>query len=148
MLRAAAGPLQGHSGSRDARLPGGGINITASRSQAADGSAGDGRSVQARLAAMPITLAKLNTVKRETRTIDEILRDRAKACVNKTLEGGEALDFHHWFGTKPKGANVAKTSSPPRPAHSGASMPTAFPHRADTSSSELSFLSPCLTCVQ
>ena len=117
------------------RLPGGGINTTASSSRTADGSASGGRSVRARLAAMPNTLTKLNTVKRDTRTIDEILRDRAKARENKTLEGEEARDFHDWFGTKPKGAMVAKTSSPPSPVTSGASTPSALPHRLDSTSS-------------
>ena len=85
------------------RLPGGALNIT-STSQVASGSANDSKSVRARLAAMPNTLTRLNTVKRDTRTIDEILRDRAKARENKTLEGEEARDFHDWFGAKPKSA--------------------------------------------
>jgi protein SPT2 len=116
------------------RSPGGGINKTASHLQAADGSVGGGsRSVRARLAAMPNTLTKLNTVKRDTRTIDEIIRDRARAREIKTLEGEEAREFHDWFGTKPKGATTAtKTSPPPSPVASGASTPTAFPQRADT----------------
>ncbi|KAI0246978.1 hypothetical protein BJV78DRAFT_1295921 [Lactifluus subvellereus] len=117
------------------RLPGSGINIAASPSRGADGSASGGRSVRARLAAMPNTLTKLNTVKRDTRTIDEIVRDRARARENKTLEGEEAREFHDWFGAKPKGATVAKTSSPPSPAASGASTPSLFPHQLDSTSS-------------
>ena len=59
------------------RLPGGAVNVTAS-SQSTDGSAGGTHSVRARLTAMPNTLTKLNTIKRDTRTIDEILRDLHK----------------------------------------------------------------------
>lgn len=118
------------------RLPGGALNMTApSSSQSTGGSANDSKSVRARLAAMPNTLTKLNTVKRDTRTIDEILRDRAKARENKTLEGEEAREFHDWFGTKTKSAPATKASSPSSPAASGASTPTAFPQRHDTVSS-------------
>lgn len=118
------------------RLPGGALNMTApSSSQSNGGSANDSKSVRARLAAMPNTLTKLNTVKRDTRTIDEILRDRAKARENKTLEGEEAREFHDWFGTKTKSAPATKASSPSSAAASGASTPTAFPQRHDTVSS-------------
>jgi protein SPT2 len=82
-------------------LPGGGINIAASLLQAADGSAGRGRLVWACLVAMPNTLMKLNTVKRDTCTIDKLC-DCAKACEKKTLEGEEAHDFYDCFDTKPK----------------------------------------------
>jgi protein SPT2 len=118
------------------RLPGGALNMTApSSSQSTGGSANDSKSVRARLAAMPNTLTKLNTVKRDTRTIDEILRDRAKARENKTLEGEEAREFHDWFGTKTKSAPATKASPPSSPAASGASTPTAFPQRHDMVSS-------------
>ncbi|KAF8485762.1 hypothetical protein DFH94DRAFT_791275 [Russula ochroleuca] len=115
------------------RSPGGALNVTAQRSQAGGGSANGGRSVRERLAAMPNTLTKLNTVKRDTRTIDEIVRDRAKARENKTLEGEEAREFHDWFGTKSKVATVA--SFPPSPAASGASTPSLLPQRPDVVSS-------------
>ncbi|KAH9966973.1 hypothetical protein BGW80DRAFT_1475410 [Lactifluus volemus] len=121
------------------RLPGGGGAIKPPTTTAGSKSAsGGGHSVRARLTAMPNTLTKLNTVKRDTRTIDEILRDRAKARENKTLEGEEAREFHNWFGTKPKGGATtmakATTSSPPSSAAaSGASTPTGFSHRADAS---------------
>ena len=114
------------------RLPGGALNATARHSQTGGGSANGGSSVRERLTAMPNTLTKLNTVKRDTRTIDEILRDRAKARENKTLEGEEARDFHDWFGTKPKAATTTKTSSPPSPTASGASTPSSLPQRPDT----------------
>jgi protein SPT2 len=92
---------------------------------------------------MPNTLTKLNTVKRDTRTIDEILRDRAKVRENKTLEGEEARDFHNWFGTKSKSAPVTKANSPPSPSASGASTPTVFPQKHDmVSSTSKKSLSP------
>ncbi|KAI9513011.1 hypothetical protein F5148DRAFT_972680 [Russula earlei] len=117
------------------RLPGGALNVTTPRSQAAGGSVDKNRSVRARLAAMPNTLTKLNTVKRDTRTIDEILRDRAKAREDKTLQGEEAREFHDWFGTKPRAASTAKASSPPSPVASGASTPSKFLQRQDMISS-------------
>ncbi len=124
------GPSAGTSRTRR-RLPGGAINATARNLQTGGGSANDGRSVRERLSAMPNTLTKLNTVKRDTRTIDEILRDRAKAREIKTLEGEDAREFHDWFGTKPKAATTTKTSSPPSPAASGTSTPSLLPQRPD-----------------
>ena len=114
------------------RLPGGALNATAHHSQAGGGSANGGRSIRERLIAMPNTLTKLNTVKRDTRSIDEILRDRAKARENKTLEGEEAREFHDWFGAKSKAPTTTKTSSTPSPTASGASTPSLLPQRPDT----------------
>lgn len=116
------------------RLPGGAVNVTAA-SQTADGSAGGAHSVRARLTAMPNTLTRLNTVKRDTRTIDEIVRDRAKARENKTLEGEDAREFHDWFGTKLMTGTATKASSPPSPAASGASTPSKPLYRPDSTSS-------------
>jgi len=114
------------------RLPGGALNAAARHSQTGGGPADGGRSVRERLAAMPNTLTKLNTVKRDTRTIDEIVRDRAKARENKTLEGEEARDFHDWFGAKSKAATTTKTGFSPSPTASGASTPSLLPQRPDT----------------
>lgn len=80
-------------------LPGGAVDVTTTGPPAPSS---NGQSVKARLAAMPNTLTKLNTVKRDTRTIDEILQDRAKAKELKILDGHEALAFDDWFGTKKK----------------------------------------------
>ncbi len=113
------------------RLPGGALNATAQHPPTGDSSANGGRSVRERLTAMPNTLTKLNTVKRDTRTIDEILRDRAKARENKTLEGEEAREFHDWFGTKSKATTSTMTNFPPSPAASGASTPSLLPQRPD-----------------
>jgi protein SPT2 len=118
------------------QLPGGAVNVTA-LSQTTDGSAGGSHSVRARLTAMPNTLTKLNTVKRDTRTIDEILRDRARARENKTLEGEEAREFHDWFGTKPTTGMATKPSSPSSPAASGASTPSKTTYRPESTSSAL-----------
>lgn len=115
------------------RSPGDVLNATAKHSQTGGTSANSSRSVRARLAAMPNTLTKLNTVKRDTRTIDEILRDRAKARENKTLEGEEAREFHDWFGMKSKVATTTKAS--PSPGASGASTPSSLPQRPDIISS-------------
>ncbi|KAI0258371.1 hypothetical protein BC834DRAFT_975220 [Gloeopeniophorella convolvens] len=117
------------------RLPGGAINVTLPLSHASDMSASGGGSVRARLTAMPNTLTKVNTVKRDTRTIDEILRDRAKARENKTLEGEDAREFHDWFGAKSKGNETAKTGSPSSPAGSGANTPSILTNRPDTAPS-------------
>lgn len=118
------------------QLPGGAVNVTAS-SQTTDGSAGGSNSVRARLTAMPNTLTKLNMVKRDTRTIDEILRDRARARENKTLEGEEAREFHDWFGTKSTTDMTTKTSSPSSPAASGASTPSKTTCRPESTPSAL-----------
>ena len=63
------------------RLPGGAVDITTTPgSQSADGK--NTMSIRQRLAQAP-TLIKLNVNKRDTRTIDEILQDRAKAKAKK-----------------------------------------------------------------
>jgi len=58
-------------------------------------------SIKERLTAEPNMLIKLNTKKRDTRTIDEITRDiaKSKGKDGKTLEGDRARDFSDWFGT-------------------------------------------------
>lgn len=101
------------------RLPGGAIDITTNSSTPPPVSSSDGSvSVRARLAAMPNTLTKLNVVKRDTRTIDEIVRDRQKLRESKLLEGEEAREFHDWFGSKPKASEkltptpVSRMSTP------------------------------------
>ncbi len=67
-----------------------------------------GLSVKERLQAVPLTLTKLNIVKRDVRTIDEILADRDKARlaarggVKKVIEGDDAKEFGDWFAKKKK----------------------------------------------
>ncbi|TFK46107.1 hypothetical protein OE88DRAFT_1739738 [Heliocybe sulcata] len=81
-------------------LPGGAIDMTTA-SPSSSGS-GSHQSVKARLAAIPNTLTKLNVNKRDTRTIDEILQDRAKEREAKVLAGDQAREFNDWFGTSKK----------------------------------------------
>ncbi|OAX39511.1 hypothetical protein K503DRAFT_812789 [Rhizopogon vinicolor AM-OR11-026] len=100
-LKRAAASSGYHKAGR--RLPGGAIDATsAPNSDSVNGS----QSVKARLAAMPNTLTKLNVNKRDTRTIDEILQDRAKA---KIATGDEAKEFNDWFGKGKK--DTGKTMS-------------------------------------
>ncbi|KAK1231323.1 hypothetical protein PQX77_005565 [Marasmius sp. AFHP31] len=97
------------------KLPGGAVDTTSNPLDA--GSSSSGRSVRERLAAMPNTLTKLNTNKRDTRTIDEILQDRAKAKELKTLDGEEAKEFTDWFGDAKKDklkSHAASTGTTPR----------------------------------
>ncbi|KIK52646.1 hypothetical protein GYMLUDRAFT_49800 [Collybiopsis luxurians FD-317 M1] len=84
------------------QLPGGAVDVTTNGPLGASSSSSGNQSVKARLAALPNTLTKLNTVKRDTRTIDEILQDRAREKEMKTLDGDEALAFDDWFGSKKK----------------------------------------------
>ncbi|KAF9468191.1 hypothetical protein BDZ94DRAFT_1247415 [Collybia nuda] len=123
------------------RLPGGAVDVTTA-SQVPDASSSS-KSVKERIAAMPNTLTKLNTVKRDTRTIDEILQDRAK-LKEKVLDGDEAREFNDWFGTSKKkeiprkqltsaatsGANTPASqggSSTPQPSSQGSVMKKSAP---------------------
>lgn len=102
------------------RLPGGAIDATSAPT--ADSGAGT-QSVKARLTAIPITLTKLNVNKRDTRTIDEIIQDRAKAKHN-ILDGDEAREFNDWFGKSKKGLSSTQSSSSQlSPSPSGAASP-------------------------
>ncbi|KLO10833.1 hypothetical protein SCHPADRAFT_942553 [Schizopora paradoxa] len=84
-------------------LKGGAIDATTSNVFSYAPTAGtEHLSVKERIAATPNYLQRLNTVKRDTRTIDEIMRDRQKAREAKVLAGDEAKEFHDWFSSKPK----------------------------------------------
>src|SRR5262245_30316594 len=76
------------------RLAGGALDIMASPSSSND-TKSPSQSVKARIAAIPNTLTKLNVVKRDIRTIDEILQDRAKAK-GEVLNGDQAKEFNDW----------------------------------------------------
>lgn len=78
------------------RLPGGAVDTTATNG--ASSSANTYSSVKERLAHEPPALIKLNVHKRDTRTIDEILQDRARQKTAKTLSGDDARGFDNWFG--------------------------------------------------
>lgn len=69
------------------------------------------RSVRERLAAQPNTLTKLNVVKRDVRSIDEIMRDRENMKAAKTLNGDDAKGFDGWFDGKKKPQIAASKSS-------------------------------------
>ncbi len=85
------------------KLPGGAVDIT-TKTLGLAGSAGGSQSVKERIAAEPITLYALNQTKRDTRTIDEILQDNAKARQGKVLDGDQAREFSDWFGKSKKDA--------------------------------------------
>ena len=80
-------------------LPGGGVDMGGSDPNQSSGGS-SAQSVKARLAAMPNTLQKLNVNKRDTRTIDEIIRDREKNKEGRVLNGEQAKEFNDWFGKK------------------------------------------------
>jgi protein SPT2 len=83
------------------RLPGGAVDLASSK----NGSDADSKlSVRQRLMAAPNTLTKLNTEKRDLRTIDEITADLKKA---KVLSGDNAKGFNDWFPDKKKKAEPA-----------------------------------------
>ncbi|KAG2145387.1 uncharacterized protein EDB93DRAFT_1152197 [Suillus bovinus] len=102
------------------RLPGGAIDTT---SAPTSDSCNSSQSVKARLSALPNTLTKLNVHKRDTRTIDEILQDRAKAKT-ATLDGDDAKEFNDWFGKGKKDTGKISTQ-----------VSTAAPSRASSNSS-------------
>ena len=90
------------------RLPGGAVDTTAGGSPS---SSNTYRSVKERLTHEPPALIKLNTTKRDTRTIDEILQDRAKVKAAKTLSGEDAKGFGNWFGKQKPKADSANEAS-------------------------------------
>jgi protein SPT2 len=100
-----------HSHKSGGRLPGGAINVTEISRNSSVGTLAGAQSVKERLAAMPMTLTMLNVVKRDVRTIDEILQDRAKAREEKVLDGDQARGFHDWFGASKKKESLPKSNS-------------------------------------
>ena len=88
--------------------PGGGLDAGGA-GQNSSGS--PSQSVKARLAAMPNTLQKLNVNKRDTRTIDEIIRDREKSKEGRVLNGEQAKEFNDWFGKKKDTTGLANKTA-------------------------------------
>jgi protein SPT2 len=88
-------------------LPGGGIDGDLGQNSAG----APVQSVKARLAAMPNTLQKLNVNKRDTRTIDEIVRDREKTKEGRVLNGEQAKEFNDWFGKRKDTTGLAKKTA-------------------------------------
>ncbi|KIK24061.1 hypothetical protein PISMIDRAFT_29239 [Pisolithus microcarpus 441] len=105
------------------RLPGGAIDATSAPLADSESNA---QSVKARLAALPNTLTKLNVNKRDTRTIDEILQDRAKAK-HGILDGDEAREFNDWFGKSKKKELVPSSSQSSSGQGSGPASGAASP---------------------
>jgi len=91
-------------------LPGGGVDMGGADSSRDSGGSST-QSVKARLAAMPNTLQKLNVNKRDTRTIDEIIRDRERTKEGRVLNGEQAKDFNDWFGKKKDTTSLAKETA-------------------------------------
>ena len=119
------------------RLPGGAIDV---QSAPTSDSGASVQSVKARLAALPNTLTKLNVNKRDTRTIDEILQDRARAK-NVTLDGDDAREFNDWFGR----AKKKELASLPG-TQSSASLDSTSSSGADSPRpSECIFFAACLS---
>lgn len=123
------------------RLPGGAIDATSAPTS--DG-CNSSQSVKARLSALPNTLTKLNVHKRDTRTIDEILQDRAKAKT-ATLDGDDAKEFNDWFGKGKKDTGrisaQVSTAAPSR-ASSGSSSPSPSGSRSVNSGTSKTSTAP------
>lgn len=77
-------------------------------------------SLRKQLSSMPQQLIKLNTVKRDTRTIDEIVNDLQRAKEAKIIAGDDARGFKDWFASREKEKEKEKNDAT-------ASMPTAAP---------------------
>ena len=90
-------------------LPGGGVDGNTGPGQNSAGSSA--QSIKARLAAMPNTLQKLNVNKRDTRTIDEIVRDRERVKEGRVLNGDQAKEFNDWFGKKKDTTGLANKTA-------------------------------------
>lgn len=102
-------PMNGIYKKAGRRLPGGAVDATTTNGAPSSNSY---RSVKERLAHEPPQLIKLNVNKRDTRTIDEILQDRARQKAAKTLEGDDAKGFDNWFGkSKPKAESARPDSA-------------------------------------
>ncbi|GBE88220.1 hypothetical protein BKA93DRAFT_820196 [Sparassis latifolia] len=116
------------------RLPGGAVDITTTEASFLSEPSGS-QSIRERVAAEPAKLIKLNVNKRDTRTIDEILQDRAKARA-KTLDGDQARSFSDWFGKGKKespkkptpqigSASTSRDNTPGTKTSSGYASPAA-----------------------
>ena len=114
-------------------LPGGGVDMGGS--DPGQNSAGpSAQSVKARLAAMPNTLQRLNVNKRDTRTIDEIIRDREKNKEGRVLNGEQAKEFNDWFGKKKDTTGLAgKTAALDLSAEDRSDTPTSSSKPAPSS---------------
>lgn len=115
------------------RLPGGAVDIQTTQQGNSD--ALQGKSVKDRISAMPNMLMKLNTVKRDTRTIDEIRTDLQRKKEGKILDGDDAKSFDDWFSTKKKDPVRKVQAQSDSVNSSGANTPTYSASAAAPSSS-------------
>lgn len=121
--------------------------IEAQKGNQSSGSAADDassrQSLRKQLASMPQQLIKLNTVKRDTRTIDEIMNDLQRAKDQRVIAGEDARGFKDWFASKEKEKEKerekeSKETGVPVPANtskkarSWSRSPSEEPHVADT----------------
>ncbi|KAK7032781.1 member of major facilitator superfamily multidrug-dha1 sub-family [Favolaschia claudopus] len=111
-------------------FPGGAVNIVDAPSSVAASGSG---SVKERLAAIPNTLTRLNVVKRDTRTIDEIVRDRREN--KEVLDGDKARTFDDWFTTSTRTKKVPARSQSDEPKKASTPIPSSS---ASSSSSRVS----------
>jgi protein SPT2 len=97
-------------------MPGGAVPIvTTTVGLPADLDSISGNSVKEKITNVPLTLTKLNIVKRDVRTIDEIIRDRARERQGgQVISGHEAKQFSDWFtNSKAKKKDSTSSSQPP-----------------------------------
>ncbi|KAJ6570064.1 hypothetical protein DFH09DRAFT_421121 [Mycena vulgaris] len=109
------------------RLPGGAYDVATTPEDAITATSGPGN-VKDRLAAMPNTLTRLNVVKRDTRTIDEIVRDRREN--KEVLNGDQARGFDDWFTSSRVGPKKDKAPVASSSASSSSSRPSSQPTTA------------------
>jgi protein SPT2 len=91
-------------------LPGGAVD-SSNGDLSQNSASSSSQSIKARLAAMPNTLQRLNVNKRDTRTIDEIVRDRERSKEGRVLNGEQAKGFNDWFGKKKDTTGLANKTA-------------------------------------
>lgn len=101
---------------KDGTLPGGAVDITTPNHPII--SSNSTLSIRERLIAMPNTLTKLNTVKRDLRTEDEILTQVRGAKEAKVLQGDDARAFDGYFTSRKKEKPRLGSAVPSTPAAS------------------------------
>ncbi|KAK0204481.1 hypothetical protein DFS33DRAFT_1320472 [Desarmillaria ectypa] len=123
-------PAKGYS-KAGRQLPGGAIDVMTTTPGLPPLSSSAGMTTKERLTAVPMHLIKLNTNKRDTRTIDEIVKDMQQEKKRKTLSGEDAKAFSDWFSDKKKTTTVPET---PKTAASASSSQSASQRNTPISS--------------
>ncbi|KAJ7163904.1 hypothetical protein C8R43DRAFT_257466 [Mycena crocata] len=123
------------------RLPGGAYDVATTAEDTAMATSGAGN-VKDRLAKMPNTLTRLNVVKRDTRTIDEIVRDRRRDN-KEVLDGDRARGFDDWF--TPSSRVQAKKDKAPVASSSASSSSSRVSSQAASSSAPVVKRTPAPT---